>query len=80
MSELETLKRQVDAFWQFLEQGFEIEPRAYFEAEIQKGIGFCDSPMVMALHHVWKRKPKVVELKKRVAELEAENEQLRKEG
>lgn len=52
------LAAQIDAFWFALYHSWDIEPREYFEAEIAKGIGFSDSPMAMAVHHMWKREVK----------------------
>ena len=55
-AEQHALAAQINAFWQMVESGWEIEPRAYFEAEAPKmGYG---SPLAMAAHHMWKRELK----------------------
>lgn len=55
-----TAMEQVQGFWSEVARRWHIEDRAYFESEAQRA-GF-GSPMMMALHHVWKRDPKVAEL------------------
>lgn len=60
--ENERLKSQIDEFWIALERSWNIEPREYFEKEIAGGIGFGDSPMAMAVHHMWKRSRKPIEV------------------
>lgn len=52
----EAAQREIDAFWQMVEFGWEIEPRAYFEREAARmGYG---SALAMAAHHMWKRRTK----------------------
>jgi hypothetical protein len=47
----------LEEFWREVAQGYDIEPREFFEAEAtQQG---WSSPVAMALHHIWKRDPKV---------------------
>jgi hypothetical protein len=41
----------MEAFWTALENGWEIEPRSYFETEAPKN-GF-GSPLAMAVHYLW---------------------------
>lgn len=65
---VQALGAAIDGFWQFVEHGYDIEPRAFFEKEAPiNGFG---SPLAQAAHHMWKRNPKV-------QELEAENDALR---
>jgi hypothetical protein len=47
---------EVDHFWTALANGWDIEPRAYFE-EAAKTNGF-KSPVEMAVHYMWKRHAK----------------------
>jgi hypothetical protein len=67
---LEALQANVDKFWKHLDRSYDIEPREYFEREAPATGDW--SPIQMALHHVWKRDPKV-------EALQAENERLTKE-
>jgi hypothetical protein len=61
------LKRDIDLFWSFVDRGWSIEPRAYFELHARKN-GF-ESPLAMAAHHMWKRDPKITTLRARIAAL-----------
>lgn len=44
---------EIEAFWQGVQRGWDIEPREYFEREAPKN-GF-KFPIAQALHHIWKR-------------------------
>ena len=45
--------RDIDLFWQYVENGWDIESREFFEREARtNGFG---SPLAMAAHHMWKR-------------------------
>ena len=68
-AEKEQDKSDIDKFWQIVENGYDIEPRAYFEKEARTN-GF-DSPLAQAAHHMWKREPKVAELQDRLSAVEA---------
>lgn len=58
--ELATLRADIDKFWHYVENGWDIEPRDYFEKEAPtNGFG---SPLAQAAHHVWKRDPRVQKL------------------
>lgn len=49
---------ELDSVWADIAAGWDIEDRAFFEAEVAKGNGF-GSALAMALHYIWKRDPKV---------------------
>lgn len=66
MSEQLTAEQQIDAFWQMLENCFEIEPREYFEQEAPRN-GF-GSPLAMACFYMWKRDANVEEATRRERE------------
>lgn len=59
---------EIDAVWRDIANGYDIEPRAYFEREAPKN-GFR-YPLAQAFHHIWKREPKVQPLLDRIAALE----------
>lgn len=68
------LQKDIDQFWQYVEHGWDIEPRAYFEKEARtNGFG---SPLAQAAHHVWKRDPKVTALESRLAAVEQAIQQI----
>jgi hypothetical protein len=54
------LKAEIDAAWQAIASGYDIEPREYFDREAPHN-GFR-YPLVQALHHIWKRDPQVAPL------------------
>jgi hypothetical protein len=58
--QLAALRKDIDRFWDYVENGWDIEPRAFFETESRDN-GF-DSPLAQAAHHIWKRDPKVAAL------------------
>ncbi len=61
-AEVRELKKQIDQFWQFVENAYSIEPRAYFEKEAPtNGFG---SPLAQAAHHMWKRNPQVQQVER----------------
>jgi hypothetical protein len=49
----------VEGFWQYVEAGWDIEPREFFEREARP-MGF-KGPLQMAAHHMWKRETKSAE-------------------
>lgn len=51
------LEAERDAAWTFIANSYDIEPHEYFEREAPKN-GFTH-PLVQAIHHIWKRDPKV---------------------
>lgn len=74
-------QQEIEAAWGYIERGYDIEERAYFEREAPRN-GF-DHPLVQALHHIWKRDPKVAGIvaakeaaEQRCVVLEAENDRL----
>jgi len=69
-AKLAALERDISAFWQYVENAYDVEPRAFFEKEAPvNGFG---SPLAQAAHHIWKRDPKVDALQREVAELKAD--------
>ena len=62
----------VEEFWREVAQGYDIEPREFFEAEATKQ-GWS-SPVAMAMHHIWKRDPKVAAKDAEIARLTESNE------
>lgn len=69
---VEELERDIDKFWHYVENAYDIEPRAYFEKEAPtNGFG---SPLAQASHHIWKRDPKVGELEREVAALKEQRD------
>lgn len=66
----DALKEEIDATWFYIERGYDIEPRAYFEKEAPtNGFKFA---LAQAIHHVWKRDPKVAALEAETAQLRAD--------
>jgi hypothetical protein len=62
-----SMRDEIDATWAAIENGFNIEPRAYFEQEAPRnGFRFA---LVQAVHHLWKRDAKVQDLEREVARL-----------
>lgn len=61
------------AFWEQLRREFDIEPREFFEIKAPESGTW--TPEQMAVHHMWKRDPKVQELEKKLAAAEAKAEQ-----
>jgi DNA repair exonuclease SbcCD ATPase subunit len=59
------IKQRLDRFWEALGNSYNIEDREYFEREAPLSGDW--SPEEMALHHVWKRDPKVAELEQKLA-------------
>lgn len=56
-AEIARLTREIDLAWEYIEHGWDIEPRAYFEKHAPtNGFG---SALAQAAHHVWKRNPRV---------------------
>ena len=51
------LRAEIDAAWEYLRNGYDIEPREYFEKEAPRN-GFKYA-LAMAMHHIWKRELKV---------------------
>ena len=51
------LREEIEAAWRMIEQGFEVEPRSYFEREAPRNV--FRFPLVQAVFHLWKRDPKV---------------------
>ena len=47
------LAAQIDGFWEYCSNGFEIEDRNYFEKK------YPDNPLFWAAHYLWKRNPVV---------------------
>ena len=54
------LQAEIDGFWEHLHNAFEIESREELE-KFAKGWK-PPNPLVVALHHIWKREPKVAQL------------------
>lgn len=52
------LRDELEAAWQYIEMGYDIKSREYFEAEAPTN-GF-KWPLAQAIHHIWKRDPKVL--------------------
>lgn len=50
--------QQIEAAWEFIANAYDIEPREFFEREAPTN-GF-KHPLVMAIHYIWKRDPKIV--------------------
>lgn len=58
------MRDEIEATWTAIENGFDIEPRAYFEKEAPtNGFRFA---LVQAMHYLWKRDAKVQELEREV--------------
>lgn len=62
------LNKQIDEFWEFLPNHFEIETKEELEAEAKNWNP--QNPLIVALHHIWKRDPIVDSLR---AEVEQAN-------
>lgn len=75
--ELATMSKRIDSFWQMVSSSWDIEPRAFFEAEAPKSGDW--SPEAMAAHHMWKRDAKVEKLAEDVAALSAALESMKRE-
>ena len=60
IAERDQLEAMVDGFWWYLDQAYNIESREELEV-IAEGWE-PSNPMQVAIHHIWKREPKVVEL------------------
>lgn len=69
--EIARLTTEIDLAWFDIEHGYDIEPRSYFEREAPKN-GF-KSALAQAVHHMWKRDPKVAPL---AAQIEAQEQAL----
>ena len=57
VQDAEKYKQMVEGFWEWVDKLYEIEPREYFE-------NYCKNweppnPMLVALHHIWKRDTKM---------------------
>lgn len=75
---LDALQREHEAAWDFIANGWDIEDRAYFERDApQNGFRY---PLVQAIHHIWKRDPKVQQLEAEVAQLRQERDDARKDA
>lgn len=61
-TELEALKKQLAEFWKFLPEHYDIETKEELE-ELAKQWN-PPNPLLVTLHHIWKRDPKVEALKK----------------
>lgn len=66
------LQTELAQVWVQLGNTYDIGPRSYFEREAP--LTGTWSPVVMALHHVWKREPKVAALQAEIAQLKADIE------
>lgn len=62
-------QENIDKFWTHLSRSYDIEDRAYFEREAPETGDW--SPLQMALHHVWKREPKVEALEQELRDARA---------
>lgn len=71
------IEKQIDEFWEFLPQLFDIESREEFQ-EMSKEWN-PSNPMVVALHHIWKRDAKVESLEQEVYALETAKYELERE-
>ena len=60
-AENKRLQKQVDGFWEHLHNAFDIESRAEIEEDAKDNWN-PPNPLVAALHYIWKRNPKVVDL------------------
>lgn len=60
LAEARAVRAEVEAVWQTIARCWDIEPRTYFEAEAP--INGFRYPLRQALHHIWKREPKVAAL------------------
>lgn len=69
-TEVERLTAEIDSAWEFIEHGYDIEPRAEVEASDMVGTIF-KSPLAMAMHLIWKRDPIVADLLAEVERLTA---------
>ena len=58
------LEKQVEGFWEHLENNFEIDSREELESKCKHWNP--KNPLVVALHYIWKRDPKVKALEKKV--------------
>ena len=77
IAERDQLEAMVDGFWWYLDQAYNIESREELEV-IAEGWE-PSNPMQVAIHHIWKREPKVVELDAKLAAAERERDQLRED-
>ena len=68
IAERDQLEAMVDGFWWYLDQAYNIESREELEV-IAEGWE-PSNPMQVAIHHIWKREPKVVELDAKLAAAE----------
>ena len=75
-SAMQHLQADIDGFWEHLYNAYNIESREELEKEAEKS-WYPPNPLVVALHHVWKREPKVKQLQATIAELGKENGRLR---
>lgn len=68
--EKQQLQDEIDASWRAIENSYDIETREYFERHAPTN-GFKWA-LCQAVHHLWKRDPKVADLLARVASMEAD--------
>lgn len=65
--QLATAKAEIDAAWFGIDHGYDIETRAELEADARTN-GFKFG-LAQAVHHIWKREPRVAELESRLTSL-----------
>ena len=69
LAEVELLQATIDGFWEYLYNAYDLESREELE-EYAKGWN-PPNPLMVALHYIWKREPKVVQLQAEVDKLRA---------
>lgn len=75
----DTAEQQIAEFWTEVERGYDIESKAEIEAEAKANWN-PPSPIVVAMHLIWKRNPKVAPLLAQLATLTAKYESLIQDG
>ncbi|MCK5603058.1 hypothetical protein KAR91_14335 [Candidatus Pacearchaeota archaeon] len=71
-----TDEEQVDGFWEQLHDFYGIEGRE--EIEKQANNWHPKNPLLVVLHYIWKREPKVKQLEEEIEILKRDNEKLKR--
>jgi polyribonucleotide nucleotidyltransferase len=54
---------EIDGFWEALHNSYNVESREEIEVDCKESWAEGTSPLAVALHYVWKREPKVEQLR-----------------
>jgi hypothetical protein len=70
---IKELEAEIDGFWEAAYYGYLMETREEVEADCKESWAEGTSPLAVALHFIWKRKPKVADLERQLAEAKAKS-------